>query len=189
MRYVAFLRAINTGNRRIKMLDLRDVYVGLGYADAVTYIATGNVIFESGSIPDIAQLESAFEAKFGFASEVFLRDEEEIVALLDRIPWRGTDGVVEVSFLEFSPHARAARELEATAVEPEALSVAGREVMFLRQGGGLPTAHKESTSMRILGMKMTRRGMSTVQKIFDKFLARIDDVRPETDESSRGRRS
>lgn len=153
------------------MVDLRRVYVDLGYTDAATYIATGNVIFESDSRPDASLLESAFEETFGFHSEVFLRDENEIKSVLARIPWRDTDGSVEVSFLETVADIESARALEATAVRPEALSVSDSEVFFLREGNGVPTTHKESTSIRILGMKMTRRGLSTVQQINSRFLA------------------
>ncbi len=41
---VAFRRAINTGNRRIKMADLRQVYIDLG-ADAAVHesVATGGM--------------------------------------------------------------------------------------------------------------------------------------------------
>ena len=152
------------------MADLRDVYVSLGYRDTATYIATGNVIFDSEPVPDVARLEAAFEARFGFPAEVFLRDEEEIATLLDSVPWTSDQGVVEVSFLEFDADADAARALEATAVAPEALCVLDREVLFLRVGGGAPTTHKESTSMKLLRMKMTRRGLATVRKINDQYL-------------------
>jgi uncharacterized protein (DUF1697 family) len=171
MRYVSFLRAINTGTRRIKMADLRQVYVDLGYSEAATYIATGNVIFDSSKPPNVPLLESAFRRAFGFSAEVFLRDADEIRSLLVRIPWKDTDGVVEVSFLESDADPEAARVLEETAVEPEALVVSGSEVLFLREGGGLPTTHKESTSTRILGMTMTRRGLATIRKINERFLA------------------
>lgn len=48
MQYVAFLRAINVGrHNRIKMADLREQCLALGLRDAVTYVQTGNVAFES----------------------------------------------------------------------------------------------------------------------------------------------
>lgn len=171
MRYVAFLRAINTGNRRIKMEDLRSVYANLGYADVATYLASGNVIFTAQDAPDIRQLEAAFAEKFGFHSEVFLRSAAEIATLLDCIPWTAADGVVEVSFLMTVPEPEVARALEATAVDPEALVVVDSEVLFLRKGKGIQTVHKESTSVRILEMQMTRRGLATVKGIHDRFLA------------------
>jgi uncharacterized protein (DUF1697 family) len=179
MRYVAFLRAINTGNRRIKMAGLRELYGSLGYPEAATYIATGNVIFDSEGAPDVVRLEEAFEARFGFTSEVFVRDENDIATLLECVPWTTDAGVAEVSFLEYVADADAARALEATAVPPEALYVLDREVLFLRVGGGAPTTHKESTSTKLLGMKMTRRGLATVRKISEKYL---DDVEAESQE-------
>ena len=47
MRYVAFLRAINVGGRVVKMDDLRRHFVSMGLSDVQTFIASGNVIFES----------------------------------------------------------------------------------------------------------------------------------------------
>jgi uncharacterized protein (DUF1697 family) len=171
VRYVAFLRAINTGNRRIKMAGLRALYEDLGYSDVATYIASGNVIFDAPSPPLPAELELGFAERFGFTSEVFLRSGEEIRSIVVAVPWRGDDVVVEVSFLEREPGVAEARSLEATAVAPEELVVAGREVFFLRgRGRGEPTTHKESTSMDLLNMRMTRRGMATVDQIHARFL-------------------
>jgi uncharacterized protein (DUF1697 family) len=171
MLYVAFLRAINTGNRRIKMVDLRSVYEGLGYADVATYIATGNVIFEASSPPLPEDLESSFFDRFGFESEVFLRSADEVRSIVDVVPWKNDDAVVDVSLLEHEPESLQARALEATAVEPEKLAVVGREIFFLRGlGRGAPTVHKESRSMKILDVEMTRRGMATVQQISTRYL-------------------
>ncbi|MCL1587347.1 MAG: DUF1697 domain-containing protein [Actinomycetia bacterium] len=171
VQYVAFLRAINTGNRRIKMAGLRALYGDLGYSNVATYLATGNVIFDAPSPPLPLELEVPFAQQFGFTSEVFLRSGEEIRSILDTVPWRGDDVVVEVSFLEREPGVAEARSLEATAVAPEELAVSGREVFFLRgHGRGAPTTHKESTSLDLLNMKMTRRGMATVVQVYARFL-------------------
>lgn len=170
MRYVAFLRAINTGNRRMKMVDLVRFFGDCGYDNVSTYIGSGNVIFDSEPPPDVDQIEVAFEDEFMFRSEVFLRDRGQIRSILDRVPWTGDDGVIEVSFLERPPVPEAAASLEASAVRPEQLAVSGSEVFFLREAKEIPTTHKESTSIRILGMKMTRRGLATVTNIFDRFI-------------------
>lgn len=170
MQYVAFLRAINVGNRRLKMADLADFFRDCGYENVSTFIASGNVIFDSRTTPEVTVLEDAFERQFSFRSEVFLRTSDEVRSILDRTPSTATGFVVEVSLLERQPHGEAADVLEATAIPPEELLVSGAEVFFVRVGGGAPTAHKESNSMRILGMKMTRRGLATVANIHDRFL-------------------
>ena len=176
MRYVAFLRAINTGNRRIKMIDLRSIYTDLGHDEVATYLASGNVIFAADGPPDTQQLEDAFEERFGFDSEVFLRSASQISTLLQSIPWTNPGSVVEVSFLGALPDPEAARALEATATDPEALEVIGTEILFLREGKGVETTHKESTSVRVLGMQMTRRGLATVQGIHDRFMSGLPET-------------
>jgi uncharacterized protein (DUF1697 family) len=170
MKYVAFLRAINTGSRRIRMAHLREVFVQAGFPDAETHLATGNVIFERSVLPDAAAMEQFLDEGLGFANRVFLRSSEEIDALLAAVPWTDPGDLVEVSFLEGTPDDEASRSLEATAVEPECLMVVGWEVLFLREGKGIPTVHKESTTVRLLGMETTRRGMATVRGIRDRFL-------------------
>ncbi len=45
--YLAFLRGINLGKRRIEMARLRTLFVELKFADVATFIASGNVIFAS----------------------------------------------------------------------------------------------------------------------------------------------
>lgn len=152
------------------MADLRLFFVQEGYQNVATYIASGNIVFDSELPPDVPLLEDSFEDEFGFRSEVFLRDEHQVRSVLDRVPWKDGDGAVEVSFLERPAEPEAAAALEATAVAPEWLAVSGIEVFFLRVGKGVPTTHKETASTRLLDMKMTRRGVSTVRKISERFL-------------------
>lgn len=165
MKYVAFLKAINVGDRRMKMVDLAAFFSDLRFDDVTTYIASGNVIFSCPTPPDVVSIESAFEDQFGFFSQVFFRDETDMASILKRAPWTPDDGVTEVSFLVLPPSEEAALELERTVLPPEQLRVSEREIYFLRVGGGEPTTHKESTSMRILGTEMTRRGFTTVVKV------------------------
>ena len=170
MLYVAFLRAINIGNRRLKMDLLRSVFVDSGFENVATYIASGNVVFESAAPPLPEELADAVERRVGFHSEVFLRNSDEVQRVIDGVPWRSDDGLVDVSFLEREPDPDRARILEASSVAPEKIAVRGSEVYFLRAGRGVPTTHKESATVGALGMKTTRRGLATVERIYERFL-------------------
>jgi uncharacterized protein (DUF1697 family) len=101
---------------------------------------------------------------------VFVRDEDQVRAIVDRMPWPPERYLVEVSFLEREPDPSAARELEMTIRRPEALVVDGTEVFFRREGKGIETIHKEATTERILGMRTTRRGWATIAGIVEKHL-------------------
>ena len=46
-RLVAFLRAINVGGHNVKMDRLRELFEALGLSNVETFIASGNVIFDS----------------------------------------------------------------------------------------------------------------------------------------------
>ena len=48
-KYVALLRAINVGGHTVKMDHLRSLFEAIGFSNVETFIASGNVIFDSRS--------------------------------------------------------------------------------------------------------------------------------------------
>jgi uncharacterized protein (DUF1697 family) len=85
--YVAFLRAINVTGRFIMMSELASAFHNLGYADARTYINSGNVIFSS-SVRSATKLEQLLgeqlEPFLGFRSEAFIRTAAEVKAIASK---------------------------------------------------------------------------------------------------------
>jgi uncharacterized protein (DUF1697 family) len=91
MRYVAFLRAINVGGRWVKMDDLRRIFVKAGMKNVETFIASGNVLFDSDDAPAALEpyLESVLEKKLGITSETFLRNGKQLAAVAKCTPFPG----------------------------------------------------------------------------------------------------
>jgi uncharacterized protein (DUF1697 family) len=81
-RYVALLRGINVGGSNvIKMADLKGCFETLGFADVVTYIQSGNVVFEADEQRPAnlsARIEEALSATFGYQARVVLRSHEQL---------------------------------------------------------------------------------------------------------------
>lgn len=49
--HIALLRGINvSGHNKIKMVELKQLFLNLGFTDVTTYIQSGNVIFKSSEI-------------------------------------------------------------------------------------------------------------------------------------------
>jgi uncharacterized protein (DUF1697 family) len=74
--YISLLRGINVGgHRKIKMADLREVYLDAGMTNVSTYIQSGNVVFiYDDEVSTLQQaLQDAIAAKFGFEVNVLLR--------------------------------------------------------------------------------------------------------------------
>ena len=74
--YVALLRAVNVGGTgKLPMTTLTNLSEKAGFANVQTYIASGNVVFESkkGEAAVKAALESALERYAGKPVSVFVR--------------------------------------------------------------------------------------------------------------------
>ena len=64
LRYLALLRGVNVGGKKLAMSDLRDVAEQLGYTGVSTYIQSGNLLFSSKE-SDQARLAGALENEIG----------------------------------------------------------------------------------------------------------------------------
>jgi uncharacterized protein (DUF1697 family) len=162
LRSVAFLRAINTPPRHVKMDRLRAVFTSLGFENVATFIASGNVVFDAPDGPDpTREIEAALEDALSFAVPVFLRTGAEVAAVAERAhSVFAEDGPVEVSFLAAEPDPGRARTLEVAASGGDRLAVIGREVYWLR--GDRDSDHSEARVVHMLGMPTTRRSARTV---------------------------
>lgn len=84
---IALLRGINLGKRRIRMADLRDAFIDMGFVDAQTLIASGNVVFTSDAEGLAARIEKGLKARFGFDVPTILRPLDNLIALRDSAPF------------------------------------------------------------------------------------------------------
>ena len=175
-RYAAFLRAINVGGHTVKMADLRASFDALGFDEVETFIASGNVIFDS-SESDEGKLERvierALEAEFGYPVETFVRSMGELAEIAGRDPFEradpGSDArSVYVAFLDRRPTAEAVRRLTDLATENDTFAVVGREAWWLRRGGIGTSRFSGGLLEKTLGMPATLRGLPTVTKIVAK---------------------
>jgi uncharacterized protein (DUF1697 family) len=179
-RYAAFLRAVNVGGRTVKMDQLRAAFQSLGYTGVETFIASGNVVFES-SVKKTADLERAIEAmleqKFGFRVATIVRTMPELAEAARQEPFKGRgDVALHVMFLRDAPSKEAARAVEALSNDVDQLRVRGREIYWLaRQGMGkttLPGGRVEKAA----ATEATVRSVTTVRKMAAKYAA--DHARP-----------
>lgn len=107
MKYVALLRGINVGgNGMIKMADLKAAFEKSGYMNVVTYINSGNVIFESeetntGTIT--ARLEKDLSQTFRLDLRLVIIPRERFEDVVAHVPdaWnKGADLRCYVAFIK-----------------------------------------------------------------------------------------
>jgi uncharacterized protein (DUF1697 family) len=90
-RFIAFLRAINVGGgRTVKMQSLRQVFESLGLSSVATFIASGNVVFETTTKEPKAlerKIERALKAALGYEVRTFVRGEDKLAKIANYRPF------------------------------------------------------------------------------------------------------
>src|SRR5213593_4100703 len=83
-KFVAFLRAINVGGHTVKMDQLRILFEALGFANVETFIASGNVIFETKTTNSKSlerKIEKHLEQSLGYEVTTFVRSVAELAEI------------------------------------------------------------------------------------------------------------
>jgi uncharacterized protein (DUF1697 family) len=177
-RYVAFLRGMNLGGRRIKNDELKREFERLGPSDVSCFRASGNVIFGSEE-KDEEKLRSRIEAglgeSLGYEVPVFLRDAAELSEVSTREPFdaalvNASKGKPQVAFLPLKPKAKDREQALALASEEDRLAIDGRELYWLPSGGISESALDLKTIEAAVG-PWTMRTKGTVDQIAAKLVA------------------
>lgn len=176
-RYVAFLRGMNLGGRRIKNEELRRHFEGMGFEEVATFRASGNVIFSTSGREAEGKLAQRVEAeldeRLGYDVPVFLRSIEEVAAIAAQEPFdpklvAKSKGKLQVSLLAKKPSAAAKKKVLALATDEDLLAIDGRELFWLPSGGLLESDLDLKAIEGLLGTD-TRRTMGTIEQIAAKY--------------------
>jgi uncharacterized protein (DUF1697 family) len=143
-RYVAFLRGMNLGGRRIKNEELRRHFEEMGFEEVATFRASGNVIFSAPkreSESKLAQrVETELDARLGYDVPVFLRSLDEVATIAAQQPFapkrvKNSKGKLQISLLSKKPSAAAKKKALALATDEDLLAIEARELYWLPSGG------------------------------------------------------
>ena len=172
-KFIAFLRAINVGGHIVKMDRLRQLFEALGCGNVETFIASGNVIFDSPA-KDVRKLELQIEGhlkeSLGYAVTTFLRTPEEVAQVAAYRPFsEAPDSTLYVGFLAAAPSPEAQAKLAACRTPIDEFQVHGREVYWLCHKKFSESLFSGAKLEKALGMATTLRNVSTVSKLAAKY--------------------
>lgn len=174
MRQVAFLRAVNLGGRTVKMERLKASFEALALDNVATFIASGNVVFDSRrSAPALERaIEAQLERDFGFAvttmirSMKHLRDVQTLVATRIRPQ---PDVGLHVGFLKDDPAEEGIGKVVALSNEIDRLAVHGRELYWLAANGLGQSTLSAAKFEKLLTTAATFRNLNTIDRIVARF--------------------
>jgi uncharacterized protein (DUF1697 family) len=174
VRYIALLRGINVSGRKlIKMEDLREHFKMPGFKNIVTYIQSGNVLFDTSESDEALlrkKIEQRLLKKTGFEVTVILRKLEEIGSAVKCNPFLNTGDddarKLYVSFLEGLPDKKLCGTLENLSTDAESVKVLNREVYLITRGYG-DSLFSNNFVEKKLGLAATTRNWATVNKVLE----------------------
>ena len=165
--HVALLRGVNVGGRtKVPMKQLRALFEDLGYTDVVTYIQSGNVVFDAARAPaSPAAIEKGMAEAFGFDVAVVLRTPKELADAIARCPY-ADPAKVHVLFLNQAPAKRAFATIDAGTFAPDAFAL-GRKEVYLHLPGGVGRSKLPAAIVRQAPPEATLRNWRTVTTLLD----------------------
>ncbi len=173
--YISLLRGINvSGQKKIKMADLRDILEKLGFFNIRTYIQSGNLVFdvEGLSSDQISErINKEIRKEYDFDVGTWTRQREEFIDIVSANPYNSVDEndhkQIYFVFLCQQPSIDLVRQLELEYFENEQFKITP-ECIYLRclKGYGKAKCNNNFFENR-LKVEATTRNLRTVRTLIE----------------------
>ena len=175
--YFAFLRSINVGGRTVKMDRLRQIFTSLGFAKVETFIASGNVIFESRVRNTTAlekKIENVLQETLGYKIATFIRTRPELAGIANHDPFAKAQGdaALYIALVSQTPKGDARTKLMSFRTKNDDFHVNGREIYWLCRKSFSKSDFSGAILEKILGSPATLRNVTTVRGLAAKYAGR-----------------
>ncbi|WP_438710980.1 DUF1697 domain-containing protein [Aquimarina muelleri] len=176
--YIALLRGINvSGQKKIKMADLKSMLENLGFTSVTTYIQSGNVIFmnEEKNTKDLsAIIEKEILKKFSFDVPVLVLTREGLMDIYENNPYLDRIKTEEIedkkmyfTLLSTLPNFNGVQELLSNSYKPEEFEITDNTVYFFAANGYGKTKLNNNFFEKKLKSVATTRNLKTIVKLLE----------------------
>ena len=175
MRYVCFLRAINVGGRYVTMTELKKIFVKMGLDNVETFIASGNVIFDSTRKPEQPEklITSKLRESLGYEVASFVRTIPELRAVAEHQPFDAEAHERAIGYtVAFTTKAITKEQnarLAAYCTEFDEFTSRGSEIYWICRGRQSASQFANAKMEKNLGTSATWRGINTVRRLVAKY--------------------
>ncbi|WP_242091904.1 DUF1697 domain-containing protein [Aestuariivivens sediminicola] len=168
--YIVLLRGINvSGQKKMPMSELRDMFTSLGFQKVQTYIQSGNVVFESFE-EDINALKLAIyksiTTEFGFHVPVLILRPGELHQIVHACPFGQLEKTLSYFMLLFeAPDKVLAHNLMRLTNEKERFVITRECIYFYSEMGYGKSKFNNNFFERQLNVTATTRNYKTMLKL------------------------
>ncbi len=171
--YIALLRGINvSGQKQIKMADLKIHFEELQFHDVKTYIQSGNLIFTCAG-KSTTELEIMISRliydKYGYEVTTFVITPGELKDIISGNPFVRNNNIdtarTYITFLSDFPSDKHVDKLKNKDYSPEEYALAGKTIYFYSPYGYGKAKMNNNLFENRLKLKATTRNWKTVNKL------------------------
>lgn len=176
-KYIALLKAINVGGHTVKMDHLKNLFEKMGFENVETFIASGNVVFETKSktIDSIKKkIENDLEKSLGYKVATFIRTTRELKEIAEHKPFTEFDlnneqNSLYIGFLDNQPNKDSQKKVLALSDEANEFHFNKTELYWLCRKNFSDSGITGKTLEKALGMETTIRNSTTIRKMVARF--------------------
>ncbi len=173
--YIALLRGINvSGKNKIKMVELKQLFLNLGFCNVVTYIQSGNVLFSTKKISTVKIEEliiNEIKKHFNYSIKVLILKKNEFEAVYKANPLLNNISFdlkkVCVVFLNKTPSKEGIKNVKSLASKDEIVIFKDRTAYLYCPKGFGSTKLSNNNIEAKLNVSATSRNWNTVTKLVE----------------------
>lgn len=171
-RYISMLRGINvSGQKQVRMAELKSMYKSLGLGNVQTYVQSGNVVFDSKGQDPVKlgkSIEAQIQETFGFSVPILIRSADDFRRILESHPFKNEDLVrVLVTFLYEPPEQSKLDDLSRYEDKVDRFALGEQEIYLFCPGGYGRSKLSNTFFERKLGVTATTRNWKTVNTLYE----------------------
>ena len=176
-KYIAFLKAINVGGHTVKMDHLKKLFEKMGFENVETFIASGNVVFEtkSKSVDSIKKkIEAELEKSLGYKVATFIRTTKELKEIAEHKPFSEIDldnkqNYLYIGFLDNQPDKESQKKVLVLSDKTNEFHFNKTELYWLCRKNFSDSGISGKVLEKTLGVETTIRNSTTIKKMVLKF--------------------
>ena len=176
-KHISFLKAINVGGHTVKMDHLKKLFEKMGFENVETFIASGNVVFEtkSKSVDSIKKkIEAELEKSLGYKVATFIRTTKELKEIAEHKPFSEIDldnkqNYLYIGFLDNQPDKESQKKVLALSDKANEFHFNKTELYWLCRKNFSDSGITGKTLEKALGTETTIRNSTTIRKLVNKF--------------------
>lgn len=173
--YIALLRGINvSGHHKIKMTELKQLFIELGFKNVTTYIQSGNVVFQT-NLKELDKIEqqiiNGIKQTFGYLVQVIVLTKKSLETIYASNPFLQKPNIditkIHVTILSNKPNENDIIPLNTISKNEDTFIIVDKTIYLYCPNGYGKTILNNNLFEKKLKISATTRNWNTISKLVE----------------------